>query len=455
MKLLDELARDISYALQNLARQEQLQYLASYDPLTGLSNRTLFFEHLDSVLDRGRKNRRRVALLVCDLKQFRDINNVYGRDTGDWILQETAARLKALTSDPVNIGRITDDYFAMILHDIRDITGIGYRFENSLFPALNQPFLINGNEIQANFTGGIAIFPEDATNAEALYRNAEAALKKAKTSNLQYLFYQAEMTANVAERLQFESRLRHALDKNQFILHYQPKVDEENHKITGLEALIRWNDPDSGLVPPGKFIPILEETGMILEVGTWAMEQAFADARHWQAQGWTSPRIAVNVSSLQLQQDDFVDIVKEITQSPASPELLELEVTESLLMQDLEGNIGKLAALLELGVNIAIDDFGTGYSSLSYLARLPVNALKIDRSFIMNMDKLPESMSIVSAIINLAHSLEKQVIAEGVETEDQAKLLRLLKCDEMQGFLFSKPLPPEKIPEILSRLHSD
>jgi diguanylate cyclase (GGDEF)-like protein len=387
---------------------------------------------------------------VCDLKQFRNINNVYGRQKGDRILQETATRMREMTSDPVNIGRITSNYFAMILHDIGDSTGIAYRFENTLFPSLNKPFLIDNEEIQASFTGGIAVFPTDGGEAETLYRNAEAALKKAKASNQQYLFYEAEMTVRISEILLMESKLRHALDKDQFVLHYQPKISGDNHKITGLEALIRWNDPDTGLVPPGKFIPILEETGMILDVGNWAIENALKDMQQWQSSGIEIPRIAVNVSTLQLQQKNFVDVVTNITGRYGGKLCgLDLEVTESLLMQDIDKNIEKLVRIRELGINIAIDDFGTGYSSLSYLAKLPVNALKIDRSFIMYMDKFTESMSIVSSIIGLAHSFKLKVIAEGVETEEQSKLLRLLKCDELQGFLFSKPLPSDEIFELL------
>jgi len=449
MKLLTEFSGDISYALQNLAQEERLDYLASYDPLTGLANRNLFYEHLNSVLGRAAQSDKKVALLVCDLKQFRHINSVYGRAAGDQVLQETARRLHELTSDPVNIARIGGDYFALILHDVGDATGLGHLFEHSLFPALNQSFFLNDCEIQLNFCGGIAVYPADGTDAEALYRNAEAALKKAKGLNESYMFYQVEMTARIAEILEMEHKLRTALKEEQFVLHYQPKVDAQTRTITGLEALIRWQDPDTGLVPPMKFIPILEESGLILEVGLWALDQAASDYRQWQKLFKTVPRIAVNVSAPQLRQKDFVAQVEQAIRRSGEAVPMDIELTESLVMTDIEDNIRKLQALRGAGLEISIDDFGTGYSSLSYIAKLPIDSLKVDRSFINHMTENTDSMSIVSAIITLAHALHFKVIAEGVETEEQAKLLTLLRCNEMQGFLFSKPLSAAEMTDML------
>lgn len=449
MKLLTELAGDISYAFQNIIQREKLDYISSYDPLTGLPNRTLFLDHFNSVLGRAIKGKKKVALLVCDIKQFRHINNVYGPQTGDSILKEVARRLRDHTADPVNIGRITSDYFVMILHDVRDVTGIAYMFENYLFPALSEPYLVNNHEIQINFNGGIAVFPSDGNDAEIIYRNAEAALKRAKLTGEKYLFYQPEMTAHIIETLQIESKLRTALKEEQFVLHYQPKINSLTHQIIGLEALIRWNDPDTGLVPPGKFIPILEETGLILDVGLWALDRAASDYRKWLKQLKSVPRIAVNVSSVQLKQKDFVEQLEKAIRHSGKAIPMEIEITESLIMTDIEQNIAKLKAIQLAGLKVAIDDFGTGYSSLSYISKLPINSLKIDRSFIMNMTTQPESMTIVSTIITLAHALNFKVVAEGVETEEQSRFLTLLKCDEMQGFLFSKPLPPDDVYELL------
>jgi EAL domain-containing protein (putative c-di-GMP-specific phosphodiesterase class I) len=279
----------------------------------------------------------------------------------------------------------------------------------------------------------------------------ELALKKAKLSGDKHLFYVPEFNARIAEKLSLENKLRRALEQEQLVLHYQPKVDLKSGQICGLEALLRWNDPETGLVPPLKFIPLLEETGMILEAGRWALAQAVSDARAWQAKGLRAPRIAVNVSPIQLQQKDFVSTVAHVISGAGNAAVeLELEITESLIMQDIQANIQKLKTIREMGIEVAIDDFGTGYSSLSYIAKLPVNTLKIDRAFIIkNMTSNADDLSIVSTIVSLAHSLNLRVVAEGVETEEQANLLRLLKCNELQGFLFSPGVPADQIETFL------
>jgi EAL domain-containing protein (putative c-di-GMP-specific phosphodiesterase class I) len=288
------------------------------------------------------------------------------------------------------------------------------------------------------------MFPTDGADVDTLFRNAEAALKKAKASGERYLFYTQAMNARVAEQLSLENQLRQALDKGEFVLHYQPKIDLVSGKLTGAEALIRWNDPRTGLVPPAHFIPILEETGLIHEVGRWALGQAIEDYLRWQRAGLPGVRIAVNVSSLQLQDRGFVAQLREmIGIDPLAAAGLELELTESLIMEDVRLSIASLRAIRDLGVTVAIDDFGTGFSSLAYLAKLPVDTLKIDRSFITDMTAGPEGLALVSTIINLAHALKLKVVAEGVETEEQSRLLGLLRCDQMQGFLVSKAVPVE------------
>ncbi|MEO6975537.1 MAG: EAL domain-containing protein, partial [Gallionella sp.] len=276
-----------------------------------------------------------------------------------------------------------------------------------------------------------------------LFKNAEAALKKAKSGGDRYLFYTQKMTEAMAGMLTLENQLRRAIDNEEFVLHYQPKVNMVSGKVTGAEALIRWNDPRTGLVPPGRFIPLLEETGLIFEVGRWAMRQAIEDNLRWRKAGLAVIRIAVNVSPLQLRNPGFIDEIKQkLTVDPHAAEGLELEITESLIMKDVKRSVSSLQAIREMGVTIAIDDFGTGFSSLSYLAKLPVDTLKIDRSFVIEMDT-PEGEALVSTIIKLAHSLNFKVVAEGVETEKQSRQLLSLNCDEMQGFLFSKPVPAE------------
>jgi EAL domain-containing protein (putative c-di-GMP-specific phosphodiesterase class I) len=276
-------------------------------------------------------------------------------------------------------------------------------------------------------------------------------LNRAKSTSERYLFYTQQMTERVAGHLILENKLRRALEKNEFVLHYQPTVDVETRRIVGIEALMRWQSPDLGLVPPLKFIPLLEETGMILDVGAWALRQAVVDARRWADQNLVAPRVAVNVSAIQLRHRDFVDIIRNLLQQSGESPSIGIEITESVIMEDIDATVAKLRAIREMGLNVAIDDFGTGYSSLGYLAKLPVHTLKIDRSFIIAMADDPDTLTLVSTIVSLARSLRLQVVAEGVETEEQAKILRLLRCDQMQGFLISRPVPERELQKLLSQ----
>jgi len=296
---------------------------------------------------------------------------------------------------------------------------------------------------------GHRLVPEDGADADTLFRNAEAALKRAKAGGERYLFYAQQMTERVAENLALENKMRRALENQEFVLHYQPKVDTVTRKIEGLEALIRWQSPDLGLVPPMHFIPLLETTGLILEVGAWALRRAAQDYRRWSERGLTVPRIAVNVSSIQVRRRDFVQTTLDSIGKKSDRAAIDLEVTESLIMEDIEANIEKFEALRVDGMEIAIDDFGTGYSSLAYLAKLPVQSLKIDRSFVITMLKDPAVMTLVSMIISLAHSLKLKVVAEGVDSEEQVKVLERLGCDRMQGYLFSKPVGFDELTALL------
>jgi len=310
------------------------------------------------------------------------------------------------------------------------------------------PYVVVGTEFRISTRAGVALFPSDGEDADTLYRNAEAALKKSSSGD-RYLFYTKQMTERIAEKLSLENKLRRALEEDEFVLYYQPKVDVDTRRMVSAEALIRWRSPELGLVPPLHFIPLLEETGLILQVGAWALRRASLDHRDWAGQGLKAPRIAVNVSPIQLRQHDFVDVLKLAISDGVAPPGIDLEITESLVMEDIQANIGKLASVRGLGVNIAIDDFGTGYSSLGYLAKLPVQSLKIDRSFIIAMVDDPDTMTLVSTIVSLAHSLRLKVVAEGVDSEDQAEALRRLRCDEMQGYLFSRPLPLDALTALL------
>jgi len=451
MQLLVQLAGDIAFALEHIGQEERLTYLAYYDALTGLPNRALFHERLTQLLHAAKGGRTQVVVAAGDINRFRLINDTLGRQAGDALLREFAQRLKTIWPEPDHVARISADIFAGALADVRDPGNIAYSIDKTVAAIIEAPFTVEGKELRIATTAGVAVFPTDGEDADTLFRNAEAALEKAKESGERYLFYRPEMNSRVAETLLLENKLRQAIEGDQFVLHYQPKVDGRSGRVCGLEALIRWQDPETGLVPPMKFIPILEETGMILEVGQWAIRKALEDSRPWRMKDGSPPRIAVNVSPIQLQQRSFVEAVRRSVEEAGGEGCqLDLEITEGLIMRNIEENIPKLSAIREMGLQIAIDDFGTGYSSLAYLAKLPVNALKIDRSFIVTMTSNPQSMTIVSTIISLAHSLDLKVIAEGVDAEEQAKYLRLLSCDEMQGYLFSRPVPPDKVEDLLN-----
>ena len=449
LKLLVELAGDISFAIEHIEKSEKVDYLAYYDALTGLANRTLFQERLTQHLDAARAGGHKVGLLIGDLERFKSVNDSLGRQAGDQLLKEVAARLRPLTPDPIETARVGADQFAVALPNVKHENDVARFVEVCMRGCLDAPFALGGANVRMRAKAGMAVYPNDGVDAETLYRNAEAALERAKSTGVPYVFFAQEMTERVAGKLALEQQLQQALEKEEFVLHYQPKVDLESRRIVGVEALIRWMSPERGLVPPGQFIPLLEETGLILEVGAWAIGRAVRDHQGWVEQGIAAPRVAVNVSQVQLRQRDFVDVVRELIQAGANPTGLDLEITESMVMHDIEGNVAKLKAIRDLGVSLAIDDFGTGYSSLGYLAKLPVGALKIDRSFILTMASDPNAMTLISTIISLAHSLKLHVIAEGVETEEQARMLRLLRCDQIQGYLIARPQPLEQLIPLL------
>ncbi len=445
--LLGELAADVSFALESLHKTERLDYLAYYDPVTGLPNRALYRDRLAHSLRSRGGDARLVAVALLDLERFRQVNESLGRDKGDALLREVGRRLRAASESAARLGA---DVFGLKLRGARNAAEASRALEAILRACFTEPIAVDGHELRVACRAGVSIHPDDGADADGLLRNAEAALRRSKGTGEHIVFYAPEMNARVAEALAIENRLRHAIERRQFVLHYQPKVALADGRITGVEALIRWRDPDAGLVPPGHFIPVLEETGLIVEVGRWAVEQAFKDLNGWAAVGVPVPRVAVNLSAIQLQRKDFVDgVIDEISRGGDNPEWLELEITESLVMHNVEDSTRKLSVLRGMGVTVAIDDFGTGYSSLSYLGRLPVDSLKIDRSFISGVSEESDSVTVVSTIIALAHGLHLNVVAEGVETKDQAELLRLLRCDEAQGYLYSKPVPADEIAVLL------
>jgi diguanylate cyclase (GGDEF)-like protein len=449
MQLLLELAGDIAFALEHIEKAERLNYLAYYDPLTGLANATLFRERLARFADAAREAGHKLALGLVDVDQFKTINDSLGRTSGDELLKQIARRISEYVKDPSELARVAADRFAVVLTRIDREDDVARLTEQRLAQCFGTPFRVGEAELRISAKVGLSVFPNDGSDADTIFKNAEAALKKAKETNERYLFYTHQLTERIAERLSLENKLRQALERQEFVLHYQPKVRTETRRVIGVEALIRWMSPERGLVPPLEFIPLLEETGLIVEVGGWALEQAVRDHMHWLEQGVIVPRVAVNVSAIQLRRPNFVSIVEAAIKGGATPHGLDLEITESLLMEDITANIEKLKALRTLGVGVAIDDFGTGYSSLGYLAKLPVQSLKIDRSFIITMLKEPDTMTLVSTMISLARALRLNVVAEGVDSEDQANFLRLARCDEMQGYLISKPLPRDSITALL------
>ena len=442
MKLLGELAGDIAFAIAHLDKTERIDYLALYDVLTGLANRTLFLERVSQYARTATTNGHQMALFLVDIKGFKNINDSLGWAVGDALLRLVGAWLSERVGDVNLVARVGADHFAVVLPVVIKNGSVLHLVEQTMDRFLEHPFRLTDAVLRIGAQVGIAVFPGDGDSADTLLKNAEAALKQTKATGERCLFYTDTMTRNVAVKLTLENKLRRALDRNEFELYYQPKINLASGKLTGAEALIRWNDPATGLVPPAQFIPILEETGLIYEVGRWALHQALADRLCWRSTALSTLRVAVNVSPRQLRHRSFIaDIKRAVSIDPEAASTLELEITESVIMADVKGCIATLNAIRALGVIVAIDDFGTGFSSLSYLAKLPVDILKIDRSFVVEMTTGPQGMALVAAVINVAHALRLNVVAEGVETDEQKRLLQVLNCDEMQGFLFARPMP--------------
>jgi len=446
MRLLEELAGDISFGLDHIEKEREVHHLAYYDTLTGLPNRRLFQETLDTLTEASRRGAGKLVVVVVDVRGFHVVNDNLGRHAGDALLNLVAQRLRQNLASFDTLGRIGGDQFALILTDITHDTQAGSAL-GRIFAALEAPFAFDGKSVRLVIKGGASVFPTDGETGGALLTNAEAALKKAKVSFDAWLFYAPHLNAALANRVAFENALSHALEARQFRLLYQPKVDFRTGRARGLEALLYWNDPDQGLVPPSRFIHVLEETGLILNVGSWVVSQAMEDLRGLRQRGFGDLRIAVNVSPLQFRQKDLPGYLAAAIGREAHG--LDIEITESVMMDDIESCIEVLWRLREMGIGVALDDFGTGFSSLSYVARLPATTLKIDKSFVDEIHSSPGRLAIVSAVISLAHALGMRVVAEGVETEDQAGLLKQLGCDEMQGYLYSRPLPIDQVEGLL------
>jgi diguanylate cyclase (GGDEF)-like protein len=447
-RLLEEIVSNIVFALELMEKQGRLDYLAYYDALTGLPNQTLFRDRLAQAVEAARRERRQLGLVVFNLERFKGINDALGAPAGDEALKAVAIRLRDFLGDDNRISRLSGDTYAAIFPGVESPADLARSVTDAGDKLFGTPYVLAGREIRVGAKAGIAIFPGDGVDAEALLRNAEAALAKARDTGERYLYYAPQINARVAEQVDLEQRLRRAVADGELQLHFQPKVDLQTRRIVGVEALMRWNGPDGKPIPPVRFVPLLEDTGLIYEAGRHALATAAATHRAWMKAGLDAPRIAVNVSALQLGRPGFVnELVEAIGDVKTAG--IDLEVTESLMMEDVVASIAKLRDARDLGVHIALDDFGTGYSSLAYLARLPLDTLKVDRSFIKGITENTNDVSLVTTMISLAQALRFKVVAEGVETEEQARLLRLLRCDQMQGWLFSPAVTREKLEDLL------
>ncbi|MBF0342737.1 MAG: EAL domain-containing protein [Nitrospirae bacterium] len=435
------IVRDIT---QRKKMEQMLESLAHYDSLTSLPNRVLFNTRFNMALEMAKREKRLIAVMYLDLDRFKFVNDTLGHDIGDMLLKEVAFRLQSILRKSDTVARMGGDEFTIILTSIRDVNDVT-SVANKVIEIINKPFYLKGHECGVGTSIGITIYPHDGDNIETLLGNADTAMYIAKkdTKNAFRLFT-PEMNILAHEHLKMEVNLRSAIKNNEFLLHYQPLVDINKKKIVGLEALIRWNQPYLGLLPPMKFISIAEETGLVVQMTDWVIKSVCAQIIKWRGNGVPTPRIAINVSGSYLRQSDRIDALGKMLEGlNLSTECLELELTENIFLNDSGIISNNLKKLSEMGLYLSIDDFGTGYSSLGYIKHMPINKLKIDTSFIHDIPNDSDNVAIVTAIVAMAHSLNLRVIAEGVETLDQLDFLSYLHCDEMQGFLFSKPLRPE------------
>ncbi|MFZ0901827.1 MAG: EAL domain-containing protein, partial [Candidatus Sulfotelmatobacter sp.] len=430
--------------------EERIQFLAYYDALTGLPNRTLLQDRLAKALAGARRRKDKVAILFLDLDRFKDINDSLGHSVGDLLLQEVAERLKTWAREQDTVARVGGDEFLIVLTGLKDVADAAVATER-IVNLMTAGFVVQGHPVNVSCSIGVSIFPEHSADCETLIKNADAAMYSAKENGRnRFQFFTEDMNAQGVERLTLENSLRLALDKKELFLVYQPQMDIATGRITGLEALLRWQHPDLGLVPPDKFIRIAENSGLIVPIGEWVVRTACRQARKWQDEGLPPVSVAVNVSAVQFRQEGFCELIRRVLhETGLAPQYLELELTESLLLANADLMLSVVQELKAMGVTLAIDDFGTGYSSFSYLRQFRVSKLKIDRVFIRDVAVNPDDAAITSAIISMAKSLRLKVIAEGVEDESQMSFLRAHQCDEIQGYYFSKPLAVDKVADKL------
>ena len=436
-----------------LLHEREMRHQAYHDSLTGLPNKSKFSEQLRESINRSIRSGQQFALMFVDLDRFKIINDSMGHDAGDQLIRITGERLSSLTREKDILFRWGGDEFTIILENIDNLDDVSTITER-IIKGMSSPISIAKQELVITTSIGIAVYPNDSDSAEALIKNADAAMYHAKGSGRnRYEFYTPEMNARAKERLELESGLQKALQNEEFILHYQPKYGASTQKLVGVEALLRWQHPSYGLVMPDRFIPALEENGLINAVGQWVLRTACAQNKMWQEQGFAPVTVSVNISAVQFRSPQLIDTVARVLdETQLESRYLELELTESMFISNTEAAINTMYRLKDLGVSLSIDDFGSGYSSLSYLKRFPVDYLKIDRSFIKDIENSNKDAAITNAITVLAHSLNMKIVAEGVESQGQLDYLKSQGCQELQGFLFSRPISAQEVSELLEKV---
>ena len=428
------------------AAQQRIEFLAHHDPLTGLPNRLLLRDRMEQAKALATRMHSRVALMFLDLDRFKTINDSLGHPVGDALLKEVVERLKSCVRESDTISRQGGDEFIILLNDVRDGESVS-RVADKIHQRMGEPIMLGKHALITSFSIGIALYPDDGDEFDSLLQKADTAMYHAKGAGRnRHRFFTEQMNRQVVEHLTLETQLRRALENREFVLHYQPQLDLNDGSIVGVEALIRWKSPDGELISPARFIPVAEDSGMIVAIGAWVLGEACRQARAWQDAGLPPLVVAVNLSAVQFKRPDLVNtVINALVLSDLDSQWLELELTESILIQDAEATLDAVRRLKALGVRLSVDDFGTGYSSLTYLKRFAVDKLKIDQSFIRDLVSDPDDAAIVRAIIQMARSLKLKTIAEGVESEELANLLRIFHCDEVQGYWFARPMPAAEL----------
>ncbi len=424
--------------------EEEARHAVHHDLLTGLPNRALFLDRLEQAVAQARRARSQAAVHLVDLDNFKEINDAIGHSAGDRILKQMAERLRTTVRDTDTVARLGADEFAVIQGDLREANGADV-LARKILSGFKKPLSLGGQAYNCSVTLGVSLFPGDGENAQDILRHADLALVHAKSEERGgYRFFTAKMNETIQRRHIIERDLEVALDRQQFVLHYQPKLDARTGAIGGMEALIRWMHPEKGFMSPGEFIPIAESSRLIVPIGEWSLFEACTRTKAWHDSGLCKPKVAVNLSAVQLREKTLIESVKWILESTQlNPQYLELEITESVAMRDVEETVSLFYRLADLGLSLSIDDFGTGYSSLSYLKRFPVKRIKIDRAFVMDIGTEKDSGAIARAVTTLGHSFGMEITAEGVETKEQLDILLDMGCDEIQGYFFSRPLKGE------------